>query len=79
MMWGRQRQPEVSTGSRYQSVLAAQVVATATVLSVAEIDGLPHVRFDLRLRQPSGAESDGGVRVLSLATFFRQYPLSAVS
>lgn len=70
----------VEPGQQYRPEGTGIAVATAIVQSVGPgRGGIPHVRYDLSLRLPSGiAMATERNRVLALDRFVAQYPIAVV-
>ena len=76
MPWQRTQVASVEPGSVFRLVCSSRMVETATVLDRFEdYDGIPHVRYRLKLETPNGQSISKDMRVLALSVFSERYDL----
>ncbi len=76
MDWFWQRKPDCTfdAGTVYRCTDSKLVIETATVLEqFNDYNGIPHVRYALRLDSPYGEPGTEDLRVLSQSAFARRY------
>ncbi len=74
MPWQRTQVASVERGSVFRLVCSSRLVETATVLGRFEDhDGIPHVRYRLKLETPNGRSISEDMRVLALSVFSERY------
>ena len=79
MPWQRTHVASVETGSVFRLVCSSRMVEIATVLDRFEdYDGIPHVRYRLKLETPGGQSISEDTRVLAMRVFTERYDLSKV-
>jgi hypothetical protein len=67
--------PQIEPGAVFRRVRLNNLVETARVVAVTKDDaGIPHVRVDIEIAGPAYAQATRGQRLLSVATFARDYP-----
>ena len=69
----------IEPGSVYRLVCSSRMVETAVVIDrFDDYDGIPHVRYQLRLETPNGQSiSEEDMRVLALSAFSERYESSS--
>lgn len=72
--WQRKSDTTFDAGAVYRCAESTRVVETATVLArFNDYDGIPHIRYALRLNLAFGEQGSEEMRVLSQAAFARRY------
>lgn len=68
----------IEPGSVYRLVCSSRMVETAVVIDrFDDYDGIPHVRYQLRLETPNGQSISEDTRVLALSAFSERYESSS--
>ncbi len=68
----------IEPGSVYRLVCSSRMVETAVVVDrFDDYDGIPHVRYQLRLETPNGQSISEDTRVLALGAFSERYDSSS--
>lgn len=74
MPWQRTQVASVETGNVFRLVCSSRMVETATVLDrFDDYDGIPHVRYKLKLETPNGQAISEDMRVLAMSVFTERY------
>lgn len=74
MPWQPTHVASVEPGSVFRLVCSSRMVEMATVLDRFEdYDGIPHVRYQLKLGTPNGQSISEDMRVLALSAFSQRY------
>ncbi len=77
MPWQRAKLASVKIGNVFRLVCSSRLVETATVLDhFDDHDGIPHVRYKLKLETPAGQSISEDVRVLAMSVFAERYESS---